>query len=133
MIRRPSNIQFYFSQRPALPWMIRRPPNIQFEVKLESNAIGYVIRNPFDQSRTANLVLVRGVTSDLGMLDFSSNTHPFPVKVESEQMFFPKSVTLTICDTPYQSEVFNYFSPESPPPKTTLAEASYSSLKATLV
>ncbi|UYM14935.1 hypothetical protein [Endozoicomonas euniceicola] len=113
--------------------MIRHRPNIEFEVKVEKNAVGYVIRNPFDQSRTANLVLASGANSDLGLLDIDSNTHPFPVKVESEQVFFPKSVTLTICGNPYQSEVLNYFSPESPPPKTTVVEAGYSSFEGTQV
>ena len=113
--------------------MIRRPPNIQFQVRVRSTAVGYVIRNPFDQSRTANLVLAWGVTSDLGVLDVDSNTHPFPVKVEMEQKFFPESVTLTISDTPYQSEVLSCFSPKSPPPKTTVTEATYQSFEGTLV
>ncbi|MCW7551185.1 hypothetical protein NX722_00620 [Endozoicomonas gorgoniicola] len=113
--------------------MIRRPPNIPFQLPFKPNAVGYVVRNPFDQSRTANLVLAWGVTSDLGVLDVDSNTHPFPVKVEMEQKFFPESVTLTICNAPYQSEVFGYFPPESPPPKTTVAEATNQSFEGTLV
>ncbi|WP_354009214.1 hypothetical protein [Endozoicomonas lisbonensis] len=113
--------------------MLRRPPNIPFQIRFKSEAVGYVIRNPFDQYLTANLTLPWGVNASIGVIDTDSNTYPFPVRVTSDQSFFPESVTVTVMGSSYQSEVLKCFSPASPPPLTTVTEATYGSFEGTLV